>query len=113
VRIREDKDADELKNSTHKPSPIHSKSNKMKKNSSTKNDREIVLNRVKVKLTNQDKIYFPKEGITKGDVVEYYQSVADYILPHLKNRPLSLNRFPNGIDADNFYHKDAGENTPK
>lgn len=65
-----------------------------------------------VKLTNQDKIYFPKSGITKGEVVEYYQSVSKYILPHLKNRPQSLNRFPNGIEGLSFYHKDAGNDSP-
>lgn len=66
-----------------------------------------------VKLTNQDKIYFPESGITKGEVVEYYQSVAKYILPHLKNRPQSLNRFPNGIEGLSFYHKDAGNDSPE
>ncbi|QOW09425.1 DNA ligase D [Kaistella flava (ex Peng et al. 2021)] len=65
-----------------------------------------------VKLTNQNKIYFPESGITKGEVVEYYQSVAKYILPHLKNRPQSLNRFPNGIEGLSFYHKDAGNDAP-
>ena len=65
-----------------------------------------------VKLTNQDKVYFPESGITKGEVVEYYQSVAKYILPHLKKRPQSLNRFPNGIDGLSFYHKDAGSDAP-
>lgn len=66
-----------------------------------------------VKLTNQDKIYFPESGITKGEIVEYYQSVAKYILPHLKNRPQSLNRFPNGIEGLSFYHKDAGNDAPE
>ncbi len=65
-----------------------------------------------VKLTNQDKIYFPESGVTKGEVVEYYQSVSKYILPHLKNRPQSLNRFPNGIEGLSFYHKDAGDDAP-
>ena len=65
-----------------------------------------------VKLTNQDKIYFPESDITKGEVVQYYQSVAKYILPHLKNRPQSLNRFPNGIEGLSFYHKDAGNDSP-
>lgn len=65
-----------------------------------------------VKLTNQDKIYFPESGITKGEIVEYYQSFSKYILPHLKNRPQSLNRFPNGIEGLSFYHKDAGNDSP-
>ena len=66
-----------------------------------------------LKLTNQDKIYFPESGVTKGELIDYYQSVAEYILPHLYNRPQSLNRFPNGITGLSFYHKDAGDDAPK
>ena len=65
-----------------------------------------------VKLTNQNKIYFPKDGVTKGDVIEYYQKMSQYILPHLKNRPQSMNRFPNGIEGLSFYQKDASDETP-
>lgn len=65
-----------------------------------------------VRLTNQNKMYFPKDGITKGDLIAYYQSMADYILPHLKDRPQSMNRFPNGIDGMSFYQKDASDETP-
>ena len=87
------------------------------KNVENSNKKESVKNRntkitKTVKLTNQDKIYFPESGITKGEVVEYYQSVSKYILPHLKNRPQSLNRFPNGIEGLSFYHKDAGNDSP-
>jgi bifunctional non-homologous end joining protein LigD len=105
VAIREDKN----------PEDINEKPKEMKAKTPTKNaekDQEITLNKHAVKLTHQDKIYFPKDGITKGDVIEYYQSVAEYILPYLKNRPLSLNRFPNGIEESGFYQKDAGENMP-
>jgi DNA ligase D-like protein (predicted polymerase)/DNA ligase D-like protein (predicted 3'-phosphoesterase) len=66
-----------------------------------------------VKLTNQQKNWWPDEGYTKGDVINYYDAVADFILPHLKNRPLSLKRNPNGIRDEGFYHKDAGENAPE
>lgn len=66
-----------------------------------------------VKLSNQKKIYFPQDGISKGDVIRYYQSISEFILPHLKDRPQSLNRFPNGIDGLSFYQKDAAEHTPK
>ncbi|MEC5156361.1 DNA ligase D [Chryseobacterium sp. MP_3.2] len=76
------------------------------------NDKVEKLGKQEVKLTNQNKIYFPKEGLSKGDVIEYYQKMATYILPHLKNRPQSMNRFPNGINGLSFYQKDAGEETP-
>ena len=58
-------------------------------------------------LTNQNKIYFPANSISKGDVVQYYNEVADLILPYLKNRPQSMNRFPNGITSPGFYQKDV------
>ncbi|WP_241773430.1 DNA ligase D [Chryseobacterium sp. Leaf394] len=119
VAIREDKEAKEISSSVKKPAHKTSKSKTMTTKKSTENtedasekDSEITLNRHKITLTNQDKIYFPKDKISKGDVVDYYQSVADYILPHLKNRPLSLNRFPSGIDHSGFYQKDAGDSFP-
>lgn len=65
-----------------------------------------------LKLTNLDKIFWPKEKITKGDLIEYYRGVSPYILPHLKNRPESLNRFPNGIDDEHFFQKNVGKNLP-
>ncbi|MDQ0592678.1 bifunctional non-homologous end joining protein LigD [Chryseobacterium ginsenosidimutans] len=108
VAIREDKNPEEI---NEKPKEMKAKTPSKKIEISEK-DQEITLNRHKLKLTNQDKIYFPKDEVTKGDVIEYYQSVADYILPHLKNRPLSLNRFPNGIEEQNFYQKDASDNIP-
>ena len=65
-----------------------------------------------IKLTNQNKMYFPKDHVTKGDMIDYYQSISKYILPHLKNRPQSMNRFPNGIEGMSFYQKDASDGTP-
>lgn len=119
VAIREDKEPEEIQDTEEEIKTSHQKTKKMKATPSSKKketsekEKEIKLNRHTIKLTNQDKIYFPKDGITKGDVVEYYQSVADYILPHLKNRPLSLNRFPNGIEGQSFYQKDAGDSIPE
>ncbi|MCY0970319.1 DNA ligase D [Chryseobacterium sp. CY353] len=109
VAVREDKNPEEV---NVKPKEMKAKI-QPKKNEISENDTEITLNRHKVKLTNQNKIYFPKDGVTKGEIIDYYQSVADYILPHLKNRPLSLNRFPNGIDHQGFYQKDASDNIPE
>ncbi|MBC7948845.1 MAG: DNA polymerase domain-containing protein [Chitinophagaceae bacterium] len=63
-------------------------------------------------LTNLHKLYWPDEGITKGELIKYYESVGPYILPYLKNRPLSLKRNPNGIKDKGFYHKDAGDIAP-
>jgi DNA ligase D len=63
-------------------------------------------------LTNLDKVYWPDENITKGELLDYYRQMAPYILPYLKNRALSLRRNPNGIKDNGFFHKDAGSMAP-
>jgi len=68
-------------------------------------DKEITISGQKVQLTNLEKIFWPDEKITKGDLIEYYADVAKYILPHLKDRPESLHRFPDGIKGEGFYQK--------
>jgi bifunctional non-homologous end joining protein LigD len=62
-----------------------------------------------LKFTNLNKVFYPKDGYTKRDVINYYDAIADLILPHLRDRPLSLKRYPNGIEADFFFQKDASE----
>jgi bifunctional non-homologous end joining protein LigD len=66
-----------------------------------------------MKLSNLDKLYWQKEKITKGDLLRYYEAIAPKILPYLKNRPLVMNRFPDGIKGVHFYQKEAGPNLPK
>jgi bifunctional non-homologous end joining protein LigD len=58
-----------------------------------------------VPLTNQDKVFFPRDGITKGDLVQYYVDVADVVLPHVSRRPVQMKRYPNGVDSEFFYQK--------
>jgi bifunctional non-homologous end joining protein LigD len=65
-----------------------------------------------VSLTNLDKVYWPEEGYTKGDLIRYYREVADFILPYLHDRPESLNRHPNGIRAKSFFQKDVSKQPP-
>jgi bifunctional non-homologous end joining protein LigD len=65
-----------------------------------------------LKFTSLSKVYWPEEGYTKRDMFNYYYQVADYILPHLKDRPLSLNRFPSGIHGKSFYQKDVKGKAP-
>ncbi|HUK66260.1 MAG TPA: DNA ligase D [Anaeromyxobacteraceae bacterium] len=60
-----------------------------------------------VAVTNEDKLYFPEDGFTKGDLVAYYRTIAPFILPWLKGRPLTLTRFPDGIHGKSFFQKDA------
>jgi len=69
-------------------------------------DQELSLNGHLLKLTNLDKLYWKKEKRSKLDSINYYLAVAPYMLPYMLDRPQSLNRHPNGIDAPNFYQKD-------
>ncbi|MDP9385245.1 MAG: non-homologous end-joining DNA ligase [Actinomycetota bacterium] len=65
-----------------------------------------------MRLTNLDRVLFPADGITKGDVVAYYEAVAERMVPHLEGRPLSLQRFRASIDAGGFYQQTASPHFP-
>jgi bifunctional non-homologous end joining protein LigD len=74
---------------------------------------EVKVGKATLKLTNPQKIYWPEDKITKGELVKYYEEIAPVILPYLKDRPESLHRFPNGINSPSFYQKDIDiETTP-
>jgi bifunctional non-homologous end joining protein LigD len=66
----------------------------------------------KAKLANPDKVLFPKDGITKRDIWDYYTSVSDVMLAHLAGRPLTLQRYPDGIEGQEWYQQNAPEKTP-
>lgn len=72
-----------------------------------KNEITIKAGKNNVRVSNPDKLYWPKEKITKGEFVNYYASVATLMLPYLKDRPQSMHRFPNGADKPGFYQKDV------
>jgi bifunctional non-homologous end joining protein LigD len=74
--------------------------------------QERSINGYPLKFTNLNKIYWPKEKITKRDMLNYYYQVAPVILPYLKDRPQSLNRFPNGIEGESFYQKNVMDKVP-
>ena len=118
LRIRNDKNVKQITMETQKPikkSIIKNiESVASVKKVTLKNDEKFYINagKISVEITHPDKIYFPKDKVSKKMVAEYYQSIASYILPYLKDRPESLKRNPNGIDDAGFFHKDAGENAP-
>jgi bifunctional non-homologous end joining protein LigD len=66
-----------------------------------------------LKLSNLDKVFFPKEGITKGDLIEYYRAVAPVLVPHLRDRPFTMIRYPDGIESEHFFQKDAPSHMPE
>ena len=71
-----------------------------------------VIGNKKVLLTNLDKVYWPEEGFTKGDVVDYYNAIYPHIIKYMKGRPESLLRMPNGLADKGFFQKDAGQAAP-
>jgi bifunctional non-homologous end joining protein LigD len=85
---------------TKKPAKTPAKSTSSKAVTSS-----LMVGRRRVDLSNLQKVLYPEAGFTKGQVVDYYLRVAPYMLPHLKNRPLTLKRYPNGVDQMFFYEK--------
>lgn len=83
-----------------------------KKTRKGKDDVIKKIGKQEVRLTNLNKLYFPDDYLTKGDVIAYYQSISAYIMRHLKNRPQSMNRYPNGIGGLSFFQKDAADEIP-
>jgi bifunctional non-homologous end joining protein LigD len=73
----------------------------------------LTLGQYTVELSNQDKVFFPDTGLTKGDLTAYYQRIADTMLPHLKDRPVTMHRFPDGIDGDDFYQQQISDYFPE
>ncbi len=66
-----------------------------------------------VRFTNLDKVLWPQDGYTKGDLIEYYRSVSEWLLPYLRDRPLVMTRFPDGIAGKSFFQKDAPSFAPE
>ena len=65
-----------------------------------------------LKLSNLDKVLYPEDGYTKGQVIDYYARIADVLLPHLAGRPLTVKRYPDGVDGKFFFEKNAPSHKP-
>ena len=77
------------------------------------NKAELVVEGKKLSVSNLDKVLYPKVGFTKGQVIDYYVRIAPVLLPHLEDRPLTMKRYPNGVDAEFFYEKNCPSHRPK
>ena len=127
--LREDKDPKEVhaERAAHTeavaPSKKSARSQKIALAPSTPGERRTLVNPTEqtqvrnvsgreLKFNNLGKVFWPKEGYTKRDLLNYYYQAAPYILPYLKDRPQSLNRFPNGIEGKSFYQKDVTATAP-
>jgi bifunctional non-homologous end joining protein LigD len=65
-----------------------------------------------IEVSNLDKVFYPDAGFTKGDVIDYYRAVAPVLVPHLKGRPITLKRYPNGVNGPFFYEKECPSHRP-
>ena len=74
--------------------------------------QSLDVNGTKVDVTNLDKIFYPKAGFTKGDVIDYYVRISSVLLPHLKERPITLKRYPDGVEGFFFYEKKCPAHRP-
>ena len=74
---------------------------------------ELVVEGKKLSVSNLDKVLYPKVGFTKGQVIDYYIKIAPVLLPHLEDRPLTMKRYPNGVDKEFFYEKNCPSHRPK
>src|SRR5438105_125209 len=77
------------------------------------NKAELVVEGKKLSVSNLDKVLYPKVGFTKGQVIDYYIRIAPVLLPHLEDRPLTMKRYPNGVNAEFFYEKNCPSHRPK
>jgi bifunctional non-homologous end joining protein LigD len=73
---------------------------------------EIEVDGRALSLSNLDKVLYPKAGFTKGQVIDYYTRIAPVLLPHLRDRPLTLKRYPNGVEGQYFYEKQCPSHRP-
>ena len=75
-------------------------------------DHIVEIEGKQLKLTNLDKVLYPAAGFTKGQVIDYYARIAPVLVPHLKNKPLTLKRYPNGVNEPPFFEKNATKHRP-
>ena len=73
---------------------------------------QLIVEGKKLAVSNLNKVLYPKAGFTKGQVIDYYIRIAPVLLPHLKDRPLTMKRYPNGVDQPFFYEKNCPAHRP-
>ncbi|GAB3877822.1 hypothetical protein GCM10029964_027540 [Kibdelosporangium lantanae] len=76
-------------------------------------DQVVEVEGRQFKITNLDKVLYPETGFTKGEVINYYVRIAPVLLPHLRDRPCTLRRYPNGVDGQSFYEKNVARHAPE
>lgn len=77
-----------------------------------KKKQELEVDGRTIVVSNLEKVFYPESGFTKGEVLAFYSAIADTILPHLRDRPLTMKRYPDGVTGEHFYEKNAPAHTP-
>ena len=77
------------------------------------NKAELIVEERKIQVSNLNKVLYPKVGFTKGQVIDYYICIAPVLLPHLRDRPLTMKRYPDGVEGEFFYEKNCPSHRPK
>ncbi|GAB0157721.1 non-homologous end-joining DNA ligase [Chryseobacterium sp. Alg-005] len=116
VQLETEKNIEDIRTDVEEASVKLTKASENKKEKTLLNPSEKTqvkkVNGHKLKFTNLHKIFWPDEKITKRELINYYYQMAPYILPYLKDRPQSMNRFPDGIKGEGFYFKDVTGKAP-
>ena len=103
VALRDDKSPEDV---VREPQPPPASLNLSSK------EATVTIDGHSLKFTNLDKVFYPKDGWKKRDLLLFYNDVAEFLVPHLQGRPLSMKRYPNGIHEDFFFQKNAGSHFP-
>ena len=74
---------------------------------------ELIVEGRTLAVSNLDKVLYPKDGFTKGELINYYIQIAPVLLPHLKDRPLTMKRYPDGVEGEFFYEKNCPKSKPE
>ncbi|RJQ37699.1 DNA ligase D [Candidatus Microgenomates bacterium] len=111
IGLREDKDAKEVH--LEKPVPSNKITEEKENPKKSEDKKTVIIDNKTLELTNLNKVFWPKEGYTKKDLINYYEKISSFILPYLKDRPESLHRFPNGIEGESFFQKNVDSLFPK
>ncbi|TRW24413.1 DNA ligase D [Flavobacterium zepuense] len=102
-----------VKNTTVKEETVKGSKPKVKsKTTVSKSVSKKGWDKTKAPVTHPDKVFWPVEGYTKGDVINYYDEMSQWIMPYIKDRPQSMRRTPNGIDKDGFFQKNVADSAP-
>ena len=112
--LRDDKGVEDVNNQAPQPvAEIIEDQEEGKLLASGEESATVIIDEKELRLTNLKKVYWPVEKIDKGDLLNYYNQVAPFIMPYMLNRPQSLNRFPNGINGESFYQKNMSGKVDK